>query len=294
MGRGRDAADVAISTAFGVAKLAQFEVVTDELKPIGLAANVLFISPPCRDFAIGAARGRAYQCAIASETRHDPKEHPPRLQGRASGRAGPRNPGTPARLPANLGPGPARAQGGVQARHQACAEVRTPGRAPARPQARAARRGRCRAHLWISCRAGLAARAAPPVDPALCDDGGGGAAGGRDFGARRRDQDRHGRGRRRPPAARCSPSGRHGRGASARADRHLRASRHGAGAGARSGHRSPQCRCDPAHGGGLRGRRPDHDRAPFARIFRRARQIRLGRAGACADLHRHQSRPRAR
>ena len=33
MGRGRDAADVAISTAFGVATLAQFEVVTDELKP---------------------------------------------------------------------------------------------------------------------------------------------------------------------------------------------------------------------------------------------------------------------
>jgi transglutaminase-like putative cysteine protease len=32
MGRGRDAADVAISTAFGVATLAQFDIVTDELK----------------------------------------------------------------------------------------------------------------------------------------------------------------------------------------------------------------------------------------------------------------------
>ena len=30
MGRGRDAADVAISTAFGIAKLARFEVVTQE------------------------------------------------------------------------------------------------------------------------------------------------------------------------------------------------------------------------------------------------------------------------
>ncbi len=30
MGRGRDAADVAISTAFGVANLVRFEVVTDE------------------------------------------------------------------------------------------------------------------------------------------------------------------------------------------------------------------------------------------------------------------------
>jgi hypothetical protein len=30
MGRGRDAADVAISTAFGVAELVRFEVVTEE------------------------------------------------------------------------------------------------------------------------------------------------------------------------------------------------------------------------------------------------------------------------
>jgi hypothetical protein len=30
MGRGRDAADVAISTAFGVANLVRFEVVTDK------------------------------------------------------------------------------------------------------------------------------------------------------------------------------------------------------------------------------------------------------------------------
>jgi hypothetical protein len=30
MGRGRDAADVAISTAFGIAKLARFEVITQE------------------------------------------------------------------------------------------------------------------------------------------------------------------------------------------------------------------------------------------------------------------------
>jgi hypothetical protein len=30
MARGRDAADVAISTAFGVANLARFEVVTEE------------------------------------------------------------------------------------------------------------------------------------------------------------------------------------------------------------------------------------------------------------------------
>ncbi len=30
MGRGRDAADVPISTSFGVAKLVRFEVVTDE------------------------------------------------------------------------------------------------------------------------------------------------------------------------------------------------------------------------------------------------------------------------
>ena len=30
MGRGRDAADVAMSTAFGVARLVRFEVVTDE------------------------------------------------------------------------------------------------------------------------------------------------------------------------------------------------------------------------------------------------------------------------
>ena len=30
MGRGRDASDVAISTAFGIAKLARFEVVTQE------------------------------------------------------------------------------------------------------------------------------------------------------------------------------------------------------------------------------------------------------------------------
>jgi hypothetical protein len=30
VGRGRDAADVAISTAFGIAKLARFEVITQE------------------------------------------------------------------------------------------------------------------------------------------------------------------------------------------------------------------------------------------------------------------------
>jgi transglutaminase-like putative cysteine protease len=30
MGRGRDAADVAISTAFGIAKLARFDVITQE------------------------------------------------------------------------------------------------------------------------------------------------------------------------------------------------------------------------------------------------------------------------
>ena len=30
MGRGRDAADVAISTAFGVANLARFDIVTEE------------------------------------------------------------------------------------------------------------------------------------------------------------------------------------------------------------------------------------------------------------------------
>jgi transglutaminase-like putative cysteine protease len=35
MGRGRDAADVAMSTAFGVAKLARFEVVTQEQVPAG-------------------------------------------------------------------------------------------------------------------------------------------------------------------------------------------------------------------------------------------------------------------
>jgi transglutaminase-like putative cysteine protease len=35
MGRGRDAADVAMSTAFGVANLARFEVVTDELREQG-------------------------------------------------------------------------------------------------------------------------------------------------------------------------------------------------------------------------------------------------------------------
>jgi transglutaminase-like putative cysteine protease len=35
MGRGRDAADVAISTAFGTAKLARFEVVTQEQSPDG-------------------------------------------------------------------------------------------------------------------------------------------------------------------------------------------------------------------------------------------------------------------
>jgi hypothetical protein len=34
MGRGRDAADVPISTAFGVAKLVRFEVVTDEKSPL--------------------------------------------------------------------------------------------------------------------------------------------------------------------------------------------------------------------------------------------------------------------
>jgi transglutaminase-like putative cysteine protease len=32
MGRGRDAADVAITTAFGIATLAHFEVMTDEVK----------------------------------------------------------------------------------------------------------------------------------------------------------------------------------------------------------------------------------------------------------------------
>ncbi len=37
MGHGRDAADVAISTAFGIATLARFEVVTHELKPQGVA-----------------------------------------------------------------------------------------------------------------------------------------------------------------------------------------------------------------------------------------------------------------
>jgi transglutaminase-like putative cysteine protease len=33
IGRGRDAADVPISTAFGIAKLERFEVVTKELRP---------------------------------------------------------------------------------------------------------------------------------------------------------------------------------------------------------------------------------------------------------------------
>jgi hypothetical protein len=37
MGRGRDAADVAISTAFGVAKLARFEVLTEEVKAPSMA-----------------------------------------------------------------------------------------------------------------------------------------------------------------------------------------------------------------------------------------------------------------
>jgi hypothetical protein len=36
MGRGRDAADVAMSTAFGIAKLARFEVVTQEQVQAGL------------------------------------------------------------------------------------------------------------------------------------------------------------------------------------------------------------------------------------------------------------------
>jgi transglutaminase-like putative cysteine protease len=33
--RGRDAADVAISTAFGTAQLVRFHVITDELKGVG-------------------------------------------------------------------------------------------------------------------------------------------------------------------------------------------------------------------------------------------------------------------
>jgi len=37
MGRGRDAADVPISTAFGTANLVRFEVVTNEIKPKSVA-----------------------------------------------------------------------------------------------------------------------------------------------------------------------------------------------------------------------------------------------------------------
>ena len=45
MGRGRDAADVAVSTAFGVAKLVRFEVVTQEQVEHG--DRVLFtVAPP--------------------------------------------------------------------------------------------------------------------------------------------------------------------------------------------------------------------------------------------------------
>ncbi len=40
---------------------------------------------------------------------------------------------------------------------------------------------------------------------------------------------------------------------------------------------------------GLRRRRAGDDRAPFAGVHRRAGQIRVRRAGACADLQRHES-----
>ena len=88
--------------------------------------------------------------------------------------------------------------------------------------------------------------------------------------------------------------GRAARGAAAGADRHFRAAGERPGARSRPDHRSAQCRRDPSNRGRLRGRRARHHRAPFARIRRRAGQIRLGRSRACADLQRHQSRARAR
>ena len=95
-------------------------------------------------------------------------------------------------------------------------------------------------------------------------------------------------------APRRRPSGGGARSSPAGADRRLRTAAPRPRRRARPDHRPAQRRGDPAHRRGLRGRRPRHHRAPFARFFRRARQVGLGRPRACADLHGDQSRPGAR
>ena len=64
----------------------------------------------------------------------------------------------------------------------------------------------------------------------------------------------------------------------------------GVRAGARSDHRSAQCRRNLAHRGGLRGARRDRAGAPQPGGDGRSRQIRLGRARACAAHPGAQSR----
>ena len=159
-------------------------------------------------------------------------------------------------------------------------------RPPATPEA-AARGGapreerrRSRAHLRLPQRRSGAEGAAARARPPLRDGGRGRAAQGSDRGARRRDPHHEPRGDLRPQPPRRGPPGPAARGAAARPDRHLRTAAERPRPRPRPDHRPAQCRGDPAHRRGLRGRRARHHRAPFAGTVRRAGQVRLRRPRA--------------
>ena len=117
-------------------------------------------------------------------------------------------------------------------------------------------------------------------------------SGGRKHRDPRRARDRPAAGDRPAAVARCRAPGPACRGRSPALARHrgLGAGRHRAGA--RSDHRSAQCRRHPALGGGVRGEGDRHHRPPQSGSDRRAGQSRLRRAGAGADGHRAEPRPR--
>ena len=92
----------------------------------------------------------------------------------------------------------------------------------------------------------------------------------------------------------CGPPGALARGAAARANRRRGSACGRPGAGSGPDHRPSQRRRDPANRRRFRRGRAGHDRAPLARIRRNFGQISFWRAGARADLQRHQSGAGAR
>ena len=152
-------------------------------------------------------------------------------------------------------------------------------------------RGFC-AHLGLSQRrsgaAGAATRTHPPLRHRRCS----GASLPTRSRRRRRRRCGSWRHRRHRRAARRCESGASGAAAGSRAagaDRYFRITGARPRRRSRPNHRSTQRRRDLTHLSRVRCRRAGDDRAPFARIRRRAREVRLRRPRACADLHRDQS-----